>query len=196
MANTFFIKKQAGKEVKNCFRITSDPTSVPEAVRDCVRFCTDGSILIDNVDNKTEHVERCNPGEVIVYETTTDSALPRGWNLYVKGNAATTLLEQNGKFYRLPSIVEAQFVTEEFPEFIRGAKITHNEDGTWSLDCGWAVVSGYPGDIWAKYGVNADGSIDANIIAVSQTDTINDYFVCTADGEVIEPLAEYLKKHC
>ena len=193
MANTtFFIKKEAGKEVTNCFRIT-DINSVPEFIRDCVRFCEDGSILIDNVDNKNEHVERCKPGEIIVYEKTNDSALPRGWNLYVKGNAATTLVEKNGKFYRLPSVVEAQFITDEFPSFINGAKITHNEDGTWSLDCGWAVVSGKPGDIWAKYGVNNDGSIDANIIAVSQKDTINEYFVCTADGVIIEPLSEYIK---
>ena len=101
-------------------------------------------------------------------------------------------MEKDGRFYQKPAVVEAEFITDEFPEFIRGAKITHNEDGSWSLDCGWAVVSGKLGDIWAKYRIKPDGSIDANIIAVQQTDTINQYFHCTESGEIIEPLAAFL----
>lgn len=190
MAKTFFIKKAAGKEVTTVFRLTS-PESIPEHLRSSVTFCEDGRILIANVDNKVTYTEEAKLGVVIAYETTTDEHLPNGWNMWVKSNAAETLEERDGKFYQKPAIVEAQFVSDEFPEFIRGAKITHNSDGSWSLDCGWAVVSGNIGDIWAKYGVK-NGVVDANIIAVKQTDTINQYYHCTATGEIIETLAEYL----
>ena len=145
------------------------------------------------MDNKKDHFETCYPGVVIAWETTTDPDLPNGYNLWVKGNAAETLEEKNGKFYQKPSIVEAKIISDEFPEFIRGAKISPDGNG-WSLVTPWATVSGKYGDIWAKYGVNSKGEVDANIIAVSQTDTVNQYFVCTKEGEVIEPLSEFLKK--
>lgn len=189
---TFYIKKKAGKEVTNVFRLTG-PESVPEHLRSAVRF-TDEGIFIDNVDNKVDYCEKAAIGVVIAYETTEDENL-NGWNLWVKSNAAETLDEKDGKFYQKPAIVEAQFITDEFPEFIRGAKISYDAQAKfpWSLDCGWAVVSGKSGDIWAKYG-EKDGVIDANIIAVNQEDTVSQYFVCTAEGEIIEPLADFLKK--
>ena len=96
-AKTFYIKKESGKEVTNVFRVTT-PESVPEKLRTSVKFCEDGRILIANVDNKTEHVEVAHIGEVVAFETTTDPALPEGYNLWVKGNAAETLQEKDGKF--------------------------------------------------------------------------------------------------
>ena len=44
----------------------------------------------------------------------------------------------------------AMDASEEFPEFLKGANITHNEDGSWSIKTDWGVSTGFPGASYLK----------------------------------------------
>lgn len=71
----------------------------------------------------------------------------------------------------------AQPVSEEFPEFLEGANITHNEDGSWSIKTDWGISTGFPGAAyWVLYGTKEDGTPDANILTKTEK-SYRDYIV-------------------
>ena len=84
-----------------------------------------------------------------------------------------------------------QGITDEYPDFIgSGAEITHNDDGSWSIKTEWGTPTGFPGEAyWVLYGVNPDGTPDANILKKSER-SYKDYIVCDESGNDIGLLCE------
>ena len=177
------IHKQAGQK-KDAVRINT-VADIPEILM--------GSIEIEE-DDDTLHLtcvegdEACPMGSVIGYETSENT--PSGYNCWCIGNAVTNLIEIDGVFYKKATVLPAMAVTDEFPEFLIGADITHNPDGSWSIKTDWGVSTGFPGQAyWVKYGTKEDGTPDANILTKTEK-SYQDYIVCDEDGNDIGFLSE------
>lgn len=108
----------------------------------------------------------------------------------VVGNAAENLDYIDGVFYTKKTVLQAQPIDDEFPEFLSGADIRHNEDGSWTIKTSWGESTGFPGKAyWVRYGTLADGSPDANILTKSEK-SYQLFVVCDADGNDIGLLSE------
>lgn len=174
------IHKQAGQK-KDAFRALN-AESIPTFLRETVTFDGNEFTLIC-----VEGTERVPIGSVIGYEESNQTAT--GWNTWCIGNAATNLVEIDGVFYKKATILEAEAVSDEFPEFLRGAEIRHNEDGSWTIKTSWGESTGFPGKAyWVLYGRDGD-KVDANILTKSEK-SYKDYIVCDADGKDIGFLYE------
>ena len=181
MAKKIYVHKQAGQK-KDAVRITT-PSDIPDFLRGSVDI-GNGMLYLTCVEGH----EVCPVGSVVGYEESEKTS--SGWNCWCIGNAATNLAEVDGVFYKKATILEAAPVTDEFPEFLQGADITHNADGSWSIKTDWGVSTGFPGQAyWIKYGAKEDGSVDANILTKSEK-SYKDYIVCDEDGNDIGWLAE------
>lgn len=175
------IHKQAGQK-KDAFRVTNFE-SIPEFLREAVTIA-DGMVYLDCVEGK----ESCFTGKVIGYE---ESAVTKsGYNCWVIGNAETNLIEINGTFYKKATILEAEEVSGQFPEFLRGADIHQNEDGSWTIKTDWGESTEFPGKAyWVRYGTKEDGTPDANILTKTEK-SYRDYIVCDENGKDIGFLYE------
>lgn len=132
--------------------------------------------------------ETCPLGSVIGYEESEKTST--GWNTWVIGNAATNLVEKDGVFYKKATVLEAEPVSDEFPEFLTGAPITHNDDGSWTITTDWGQSTGFPGEsYWIRYGTKENGAPDANILTKTEK-SYQDYIVCKQDGTAIGKLSE------
>ena len=161
------IHKQAGQK-KDAFRVTNFE-SIPEFLREAVTIA-DGMVYLDCVEGK----ESCFTGKVIGYEE----------------HAETNLIEINGTFYKKATILEAEEVSNQFPEFLRGADIHQNEDGSWTIKTDWGESTGFPGKAyWVRYGTKEDGTPDANILTKTEK-SYRDYIVCDENGKDIGFLYE------
>lgn len=144
----------------------------------------DDTLVLDCVEGS----ELARAGVVIGYEKS-ESTLS-GYNCWVIGNASTNLVEINGAFYKKATILKAQPVSEEFPEFLAGATIRHNADGSWTIKTDWGESTGFPGKAyWVLYGLKADGTPDANILTKTEK-SYQDYIVCDEDGHDMGLLCE------
>ena len=113
-----------------------------------------------------------------------------GWNAWCIGNAATNLIERDGIFYKKATILTAQQVNDEAPDFLEGANIRHNSDGSWTIVTDWGESTGFPGEAyWVLYGQKADGTPDANILTKTEK-SYKDYIVCDENGNDIGWLSE------
>ena len=182
MANTIInIHKQAGQK-KDAVRINS-LSDIPDFLQDSIAM--DGNELVLLC---IEGTERAPIGSVIGYEESSKTAT--GWNTWCIGNAATNLVEIDGVFYKKATVMQAMAVTDEFPDFLDGAEITHNEDGSWTIKTDWGESTGKPGEAyWVRYGTKEDGTPDANILAKTEK-SYKDYIVCDENGEDIGFLCE------
>lgn len=178
--NVIRIHKQAGQK-KDAFRAVS-AESIPEFLNDTVTF--DGNEFTLVCVEGTEHAPI---GSVIGYEESSQTAT--GWNCWVIGNAATNLVEIDGIFYKKATVLEAQAVSDEFPEFLRGAEIRHNSDGSWAIKTSWGESTGFPGKAyWVLYGRDGE-KVDANILTKTEK-SYRDYIVCDEQGNDIGFLSE------
>ncbi len=85
--------------------------------------------------------------------------------------------------------MKAQVVDELYPDFLAGAEIRHNDDGSWTIKTDWGESTGFPGQAyWVLYGMN-NGTPDANILTKSEK-SYNDYIVCDEQGKDIGFLCE------
>lgn len=167
------IHKQAGQK-KDAIRVNS-AADIPEFLSSSIRATAEGLIL-----TCVEGEEKADFGVVVGYEESTQTST--GYNTWVIGNAATNLVEIDGVFYKKATVMQAQPVDEEFPEFLAGAKIRHNEDGSWTITTDWGESTGFPGQAyWVLYGQKADGTPDANILTKTEK-SYKDYIVCDEDG--------------
>ena len=181
MAKMMNIHKQAGQK-KDAVRI-SKVGDIPEFLKGSIDIARDKLYLACVEGNQV-----CPLGSVVGYEKSEKT--PSGWNCWWIGNAATNLVEIDGVFYKKATILEATPVTDEFPEFLKGADISQNADGSWSIKTNWGVSTGFPGQAyWVKYGVMEDGYIDANILTKTEK-SYKDYIVCDEKGNDIGWLAE------
>ena len=181
MAKIIKIHKKAGQR-KDAIRITV-ATDVPEFLRETVKV-EEGQIKLICVEgNETAPI-----GSVIGYEES--SSTNTGWNAWHIANADTNLVEVDGNFYKKATIMQAQPVSDEFPEFLKGADITHNEDGSWSIKTDWGVSTGFPGKAyWVLYGTKEDGKPDANILTKTEK-SYREYIVCDENGQDVGYLCE------
>lgn len=181
MAKMVKIHKQAGTR-KDAVRI-SKVSDIPEFLRSSIDIAGDTLYL-----TCVEGNEKCPLGSVIGYETSDNT--PSGYNCWCIGNAETNLIEIDGVFYKKATVMPAMAVTDEFPEFLEGADITHNPDGSWSIKTDWGVSTGFPGQAyWVRYGTKEDETPDANILTKTEK-SYKDYIVCDGDGNDIGFLSE------
>ena len=181
MATKIRIHKQAGQK-KDAVRVNT-VFDIPEFLKGTIKIEGESLILVC-----VEGEEKAPIGSVIGYEESTQTLT--GWNTWCIGNAATNLVEIEGVFYKKATVLEAQLLDEEFPEFLRGAEIRHNEDGSWTIKTDWGESTGFPGmAYWVLYGTKADGTPDANILTKTEK-SYKDYIVCDEDGIDIGFLAE------
>ena len=176
-----FIHKQAGNK-KDAVRITT-VNDIPEFLKSSIVIAR-GLLYLTCVEGN----ETCPVGSVIGYEESENT--PTGWNCWHIANAATNLIEMDGVFYKKATVLQAQPVDEEFPEFLEGADISRNDDGSWSIKTDWGVSTGFPyQSYWVRYGTKEDGTPDANILTKTEK-SYRDYIVCNEDGEDIGWLYE------
>ena len=176
-----YIHKEAGTK-KDCVRING-ANDVPEFLKGSISVVY-GVIGLTCVEGN----ETATLGSVIGYEESDKTGT--GWNTWVIGNADTNLIEKDGVFYKKATVMPAMAVTDEFPEFLEGADIKHNPDGSWSIKTDWGESTGFPGEAyWVKYGTKEDGSIDANILTKTEK-SYSEYIVCDSDGQDIGLLCE------
>ena len=181
MTTIINIHKQAGQK-KDAVRISS-VSDIPEFLRSSIDIACNKLYL-----TCVEGNEICQLGSVIGYEESEKTST--GWNCWCIGNAATNLVEIDGVFYKKATVMPAAEVTDEFPEFLEGADITHNPDGSWSIKTDWGVSTGFPGQAyWVRYGTKEDGTPDANILTKTEK-SYRDYIVCDEDGNDIGFLHE------
>jgi len=174
MAKNIMIHKQAGTK-KDAVRVTNF-SDIPDFLNASIKI--DGESLILTC---VEGTEKAPVGSVIGYEESSKTST--GWNCWCIGNAATNLIEMDGVFYKKATVLEAQCVDDEFPEFLKGAKITHNADGSWTIKTDWGESTGYPGNAyWVRYGTKPDGTPDANILTKTEQ-SYKDYIVCDDAGK-------------
>lgn len=116
-----FIHKVAGQK-KDAVRVNNE-ADIPVFLQDSIIVNGDKLTLIC-----VEGVETAPLGVVVGYEKSNST--PTGFNCWVIGNADTNLVEIDGVFYKKATVLQAQPVDDEFPEFLSGADIRHNEDGS------------------------------------------------------------------
>ena len=181
MANTIYIHKEAGSK-KDAIRVNST-RDIPEFLRNTIKV-EGGKLKLVCV----EGAETAPLGSVIGYEKSENTET--GWNAWHIANAATNLVEVDGVFYKKATILPAKLVDDEFPEFLEGAQITHNPNGSWTIKTDWGESTGFPGQAyWVRYGTKEDGTPDANILTKSEK-SYQDYIVCDENGNDIGFLAE------
>lgn len=181
MAKIINIHKQAGKK-KDAVRVNTI-ADIPEFLKDTIKVEGESLILVC-----VEGTETAPIGSVIGYEESSQTST--GWNTWCIGNASTNLVEIDGVFYKKATVMKAQAVDEEFPEFLEGADIRHNEDGSWTIKTDWGESTGFPNKAyWVLYGKKENGTPDANILTKTEK-SYNDYIVCDEDGKDIGFLNE------
>ena len=175
------IHKQAGSR-KDAVRVNSI-ADIPEFLQ--------GTITVSNNELElvcVEGTEHCPLGSVIGFEASESTST--GWNTWHIANAATNLLEIDGVFYKKATVMSAMALTEEFPEFLEGADIFRNADGSWSIKTDWGVSTGHVGQAyWVLFGFKADGKPDANILPKTEK-SYKEYIVCDDAGNDIGFLSE------
>lgn len=176
-----FIHKVAGQK-KDAVRVNNE-ADIPVFLQDSIIVNGDKLTLIC-----VKGVETAPLGVVVGYEKSNST--PTGFNCWVIGNADTNLVEIDGVFYKKATVLQAQPVDDEFPEFLSGADIRHNEDGSWTIKTDWGESTGFPGQAyWVRYGSKADGTPDANILTKTEKSYL-EYVVCDEDGNDIGLLSE------
>ena len=173
MKNIINIHKEAGTK-KDAVRVRRE-SDIPDFLKEAIDV-VGNKLVIDCVEGK----EAADLGAVIGYEKSDVTV--HGYNCWVIGNAATNLIEKNGVFYKKATVMKAMLVTDEFPEFLSGAAIRRNDDGSWTIKTSWGESTGFPGKCyWVLYGINEDGTPDANILTKTEK-SFKDYIVCDEDG--------------
>lgn len=167
--------------------------------KDAIRVTTVFDIpafLQDSIDIRRGQVylvcaegkEVCSLGSVIGYEKSEKTS--SGYDCKHIANAATSLIEKNGVFYKKATVIPAQKISDSLPAFIEGADVRKNLDGSWTIKTERGESSGKPGkDYWVRYGTKEDGTPDANILTKTEK-SYREYIVCDENGQDIGFLCE------
>ena len=182
MTNMILIHKEAGTK-KDAVRVRQE-SNIPDFLKEAIKI-VDDRIQLQCV----EGTETADFGAVIGYEVSENT--PSGYNCWVIGNASTNLIEKNGVFYKKATVMKAQLVEEDrIPDFLQGAEVRKNDDGSWTIKTSWGESTGFPGECyWVLYGTNGDGTPDANILTKTEK-SFKDYLVCDENGEDLGWLSE------
>lgn len=204
--SVFYAAKLPGK--KDAFRADNIPAELQCNVR-----VTKQSVTI-LCNEGIQHVPYSSSEElhniVIAYEQSESelegfdgTPVKTGWNAWHKSNALHedgtpwTLREVDGVFYStsaepVPYKMALLTDTAEIPELIKGAEAWRNGD-TWSIKTAWGISSAKIGEgFWVRYEDNADGSVNANILSMSEKSFFQYYLY--KDGKLKEKLSEVFGK--
>lgn len=175
------IRKKIGYR-KDAVRINT-VTDIPWFLERCIKIVDDRLLFISI--NGTEAVSL---GSIIGYDEST--FVPTGWNCYLIDNSDNNLIEFDGAFYNKGIIIEAKRVDDIFPEFLTGADITHNSDGSWTIKNDFGEHTGYPGNAyWMLLRTKRDGTPDGTILNKND-ESYKDYIVCDNNGNDVGLLCE------
>lgn len=181
MSGIIKIHKAAGKE-KQAVRI-NNASDIPEFLKDSIGIAHD-TLRLTCVEGN----EEAPLGSVIGYEKSDNT--PTGWNCWWIANAATNLVEKDGKFFTKATVLEAEPITDEAPELMAGGNIWRNEDGSWSYGASWGTQTGWPGKAyWVKSGETEYGEPKGYILTKSE-ESYGAFIVCDDDGNDIGFLCE------
>ena len=181
MTNTIRIHKEAGAK-KDAIRANT-AKDIPDFLKSTIAL-EGGQVKLVSV----EGTEFASLGSVNGYEESEKTST--GWNTWCIGNAATNLIERDGIFYKKATVFTAQKVNDKVPDFLEGANIRHNSDGSWTIVTDWGESTGFPGEAyWVLYGQKADGTPDANILTKTEK-SYKGYIVCDENGNDIGLLSE------
>ena len=174
---------QKAPKPKDAVRIRS-AEDIPDFLR--------GTISIEGEEMVMHNAEGSNQraplGMVCGFEKS--EATSSGYGMWPISDESR-LIERDGKFFAKPTPTPACPIGPEPPEWMSGAEIRHNRDGSFTMKTDWGESTGRPGEAyWVLYGVKADGRPDANILTISER-SFSDYFLCTEDGQNICTLAEF-----
>ena len=207
-----------GKKAKalNLLKVNTaeDIKKFPEAVQKAISV-KDGKIRVDS--REYAEGELIPFGSYIAWEKADKpedkERCPHGYNLWNKGNAQEQLdsgiLEEVNGRYRQTKIVplKAQLFTGEIPEIFAEAPSFYGqvrvEDEKLFIETPWGVSDCKAGEGFAiEYGRCSEtsgapekfwGYLDGNVLSIG-TETFEDYYHVTENGEIIETLREYYEK--
>lgn len=177
---SFYIRKEPKEKL--AFRLESE-ADIPECLKDAISTEPDGTFRLDCL----EGVEIAPKGVIVAYEQ--DSRTKSGWNAWVCGKDRLACL--HGKFYTRPSVTEAALIRDgQLPDFMQGANVYRNEDGSYFLTTPWGTSIGRPGEglfVCYKRGETKEDRPDVNILTFG-AESVREYRICTKDGESLGPL--------
>ncbi|MBQ1298421.1 hypothetical protein IIY24_01085 [Candidatus Saccharibacteria bacterium] len=130
---------------------------------------------------------------VIGYEKSSRTA--SGWNCWHIRNAATNLIEEvdeDGRsvFFKKATVLRVEPISERYPEFLRGAQVRREDDGSWSMVTRDGVQTGFPGQgYWVLDSVGKDGIPHGHILTKG-TPSYDDFYACDEDGNILGRLCE------
>ena len=187
MEKEIYIRKKFGKK-KPAVRINK-VEDIPEELRKAIKI-VDDMIELDC----TEGDELVPLGSVIGYEYSPNTE--SGINTWKIDNVDNLfLIEENGEFFTNDTINKAVMIGEELPDFLEEENITRNEDGSWTLKTDWGESTGYPGEgYFVLYGTKDHGKSNVNILTNSEP-SFDEYYVCDADGNIIDGLSNWTLEH-
>lgn len=177
------ICKKSG-EIVNVVRVYKD-SDIPEFLKEIVKI-VDGKIVVTSLEGE----ETAELGSFVAFEKSNSTKC--GYNAWIKGNALETLVKQGDHYVNKPKFVFAQLIGKNFPKLLEEAadKITKNADGSYTIITPWGKSTGYPGKaFWVLYGKNEDGSLDANILNISE-ESFRQYLVYDENDNEICYLSE------
>jgi hypothetical protein len=175
--------QKIGKK-KDAIRINSEK-DIPDFLKDTVEI-KDGQVWT----HTAEGVMSAPVGKIFGFEKSEVTGTGYGaWCIADESRVK----EVDGVFYAAPKVTEAEIISDDIPDWLKNSdKLTKNDDGSYSLQTDWGISKGEPGQaLFVKYGVKEDGSIDANILTMSEP-SFFDYMLCTEDGQDIMPLSKYV----
>ena len=153
-----------------------------------------GSIKIDPTNNEiilncyAESAERAPLGAIVGYAQSKKAAT--GWDTWHIEDLSH-IEERNGEFFTKADILEAQEVTDEAPEILRGANIWRGDDGSWIHRTGWGTETVWPGQAyWVKYGVDEKGKPKGHVLTKGG-EAFNLFIVCNDAGRDICSLSDW-----
>lgn len=156
------ICKKSGEKV-HVERVYKD-SDIPKFLKEIVKII-DGKLIVTSLEGE----ETAELGSFVAYEKSDSTEC--GYNAWIKGNALETLVKRGNDYVNKPKFVQAQLMGEDFPKLLEEAadRITKNADGSYTIITPWGKSTGYPGKaFWVLYGKNEDGSLDANILNISE----------------------------
>ena len=170
---------------KDAVRV-SEIKDIPDFLSEAIKI-VDGRIQLECVEGN----QSTEPGVVIGYEKSEKTS--SGYNCWVIGNAAKSLVEIDGVFYKKALIYQAApMESDELPEFMDGLDVHKNDDGSWTIKKSWGDQTGFPGEAyWIYHGVKEDGTKGVSILTKLE-ESFRSYFVCDEVGNNICKLSEYV----
>lgn len=179
--------KQERENIRDAITAGKDPKDFESkrAVLDAVE--KHGALRFDCTEYASGEVVPLD-GRVIGFEKTDKTQ--SGYNMWCI-NDESRIIEKDGVIYAKPTPTPAEPMGANPPDFLAGAPIKSQPDGSYTIQTDWGESSGKPGEAyWVKYGTKSNGTPDANILTKSEK-SFSDYYLCTEDGTNVCPLPEF-----